>query len=477
MVEFWTAMEESDAAATRLLGVSLAQYAGIQAAVAQGFPLEQALANERLSARKWDRCRAAWTARLAREGQGSPSSAALRDKLAEAARWLGRRVTPLEEDIVAWLSFLGAYAADPAPSALLARLGLRDEDVQRLVLAWKRRTDEDEALARKALEIVRKGPRAVPAVRVTPGKLRPFPWSPGPEEARRTATTKGSNDSSPVTPFDLGTPASDVRVETPSFLLNGLAGAGAAVPAKGASEPRAAREPAADTPIGETVLGFVLPPAAAALPFAPAAERAPLPVSEGPRAPVMQSGETALVFELPKALLPFGPSAQTKRSAPLSTGTLVAPDPPSSPALPFRGSAGPEAIGERVEGTDLSAVVRSVLARRSEPATNEPKPRAAGPDSDARPGFSAAGVPTLTLEQHASLCAEVAFAPDRTAQLLARYGVTSEAKRSLDAHYAGATREKAAWDAAYRTYHAWLSDARRSQGQAQPSDIVGRKKP
>ena len=64
---------------------------------------------------------------------------------------------------------------------------------------------------------------------------------------------------------------------------------------------------------GETVLGFVLPPAAAAFPFAPAADRAPAPVSESPRVSVMQSGETALVFELPKARLPFGASQESLR--------------------------------------------------------------------------------------------------------------------------------------------------------------------
>lgn len=539
-------MEANDAAATLLLGLSLAQYAGIQAAVALGFPLDRALANERLDERKWIRCRSAWGARLAREGQGSALSAAFRDKLGEATKWLGRRVIPLEDDMTAWMSFLGAYAADPAPSALLTRLGLRDEDVQRLVLAWKRRTDKDEALARKAQDIAAKGPRAVPAIQVFPGKLRPFPWSPGPLESKQIVSKIEAAGSDLKDSVDLDMPAPAVVIETPTFLRKSASeGAPSAI---GPSAPpnlappspssviaplappnlappsplnviaalappnmelqvRPKLEPSA--PIGGTVIEFELSTVTKALPFASAKEGAPAAIPYEPRPPRPQSGETALVLELPKGLLPFGPPGQSTSAVatpetmtsptfelsarrdvpfeavaappsntvspsggpagsapsaapknapktPLSTGTVLAPDAPQGPVVPFKGAAGSGAgVGERMEGVDLAALVRAVRARGPE--------QAGVLESDARPGARVDVPPALTLEQHASLCAELAFLPERAAEVLARYGVTSETKRSLDALYTGAAGQKAAWETAYRAYHAWLVDARKNK--------------
>ena len=522
-------MEANDAAATLLLGLSLAQYAGIQAAVALGFPLDRALANERLDERKWIRCRSAWGARLAREGQGSALSAAFRDKLGEATKWLGRRVIPLEDDMTAWMSFLGAYAADPAPSALLGRLGLRDEDVQRLVLAWKRRTDKDEALARKALDLAAKAPRAIPAIQVFPGKLRPFPWSPGPLERKQVVSKVEPAGGDMKDSVDPDMPAPPVAIETPTFLRKSASeGAPSAIgpsapPKLAPPSPSSVIAPSAtpnmelqvrpklepSAPIGGTVVEFDLSTVTKALPFASAKEGAPAAIPDEPRHPAPPSGETALVLELPKGLLPFGPPGQSTSAVatpetmtspafelsarrdvpfeavaappsntvspsggpagsapsaapknapktPLSTGTVLAPDAPQGPVVPFKGAAGSGAgVGERMEGVDLAALVRAVRARGPE--------QAGVLESDARPGARVDVPPALTLEQHASLCAELAFVPERAAEVLARYGVTSETKRSLDALYTGAAGQKAAWETAYRAYHAWLVDARKNK--------------
>lgn len=475
-----------DRSSEKLLGVSLAQYAGIQAALALGFPLRDVLANERLSPKKWERCRAAWSGRLAREGHGGALSSAFQDKLAEATRWLGRTVAPLEEDLSAWIGFLGAYAAEESPSALLDRLGLRGDDVQRLVRAWKRRTDGDESLAKKARDLLAKNLRIVPAVQVGAARLRPFPWSPGPEQAPRSEPVLRAPPAPVVTEAEA--PRLPTPIETPSFLL----------------EPRTPFVPVPEAPpaapppspgIGETVVAFTLAPSASALPFASSAEKAPSIAAAEPCVPVKQSGETMGVFELPRSALPFpetgtlltletpaprelpfegranaaplgerssqaaGDSATPRPVPSFSTGTILAPEPTagaSNAALPFReGSGGP--MGDRLGGVDLSALVRAVQARGPERAAKEPvaqRPEVAS-SSKAEPPAK----PALTLEQHASLCAELAFAPHRTAEVLSRYGVTADAKRSLDAFYAGATEQKAGWEAAYRTYYAWLASA------------------
>ncbi|MFO0588533.1 MAG: hypothetical protein U0441_13375 [Polyangiaceae bacterium] len=498
-------MAENDASRTLLLGVSLAQYAGIQTAVSLGFPLDQALANERLSAKKWERCRAAWAGRLAREGHGGALSSALRDKQVEAAKWLGRRIAPLEDDLTAWMGFLGAYAAEPAPSALLNRLGLRDDDVKRLVLAWKRRMDEDEALAKRATELAKKAPRAVPSVQISPGKLRPYPWSPGPESRPQATLPSKPEESAPDTPVEADVSAPPVVVETPSFLLRSVV---SSVPSA-ASSPLA-EPPSRGTPIGETVMDLRLPDGAKVLPFGPAEDKASPALFADSRSPPPRSGETALVLELPRRLLPFesesqrvsaespgetttlpvlelpvrrdvpfeaarwtadrrsspagepGATSSAGRSAPISTGTVLALDVPSGPSVPFKGPVeGAASAREYMAGDDLAALVRAVRARG--PAAVSDDRRDSPMESQIRSSAPAEGSASLTLEQHASLCAELAFSPERASEVLARYGVTSETKRGLDELYLGAPGQKGAWEAAYRAYYAWLVDASRKK--------------
>ncbi len=75
-------------------------------------------------------------------------------------------------------------------------------------------------------------------------------------------------------------------------------------------------------------------------------------------------------------------------------------------------------------------------------------------------------VPTskLTLQQHASLCCEIAEAPERAAEAMARYHVTAAEKEGADRHHAAwFAREpaaRAAWDEAYRTYRVWWVGSR-----------------
>ena len=71
----------------------------------------------------------------------------------------------------------------------------------------------------------------------------------------------------------------------------------------------------------------------------------------------------------------------------------------------------------------------------------------------------------LTLEQHASLCAELAHAPPRADEVLARYRCTREAKVEMDqgwkARFAADPSLERKWHEAYRLYFAFLSTARR----------------
>jgi hypothetical protein len=66
----------------------------------------------------------------------------------------------------------------------------------------------------------------------------------------------------------------------------------------------------------------------------------------------------------------------------------------------------------------------------------------------------------LTLEQHASLCVELAVAPDRAEETLLRYGLTRAEQRETDAAWrARLGRDPDAqlrWDRAFAAYRGWL---------------------
>ncbi|APR80103.1 Basic proline-rich protein [Minicystis rosea] len=160
-----------------LAGVTLEQYAGITAALADEHPLDAALANEDLSPAAWAPADVAWKERLAADGAEGPIFIAFRDKRGEAEDCLDRSVKPIDTELRAWLAFLHAWSKHPAPFDLLSGAGLRLSDVARLTRRWSRRMAEDEALRKQAAEIAKNGPGPMPAVRVGSSELKPFPWS------------------------------------------------------------------------------------------------------------------------------------------------------------------------------------------------------------------------------------------------------------------------------------------------------------
>ncbi|MGK4001160.1 hypothetical protein WMF31_00945 [Sorangium sp. So ce1036] len=150
-------------------GISLAQYAAVRAAVAEGFPLADVLAVEGLMPRRWARADLVWKQRLAAEPK---LLATYERELAQAEDWLERQVEPLAEDPTAWASFLAAFEAHPAPFELLQEQDLGMNDVARLRRRWARRAEKDakvgEIIAERRTKPGRLGP-----LRIGPRVLRP----------------------------------------------------------------------------------------------------------------------------------------------------------------------------------------------------------------------------------------------------------------------------------------------------------------
>ena len=161
----------------------------------------------------------------------------------------------------------------------------------------------------------------------------------------------------------------------------------------------------------------------------------------GPLPPVVSAPEsitgTAAGFVLPAALrvaqgrLPFAPAANV----------APAPQPPSAARtvqLPSHAGSGTLPLG-----ADPMAEARATL-----------------PFGKATPG-DAVRFPRMPLETYASLCAELAVAPERTAETLAKYKVESEpARRALDEDWARRAAQypdtRAELERLVSSYTAWL---------------------
>lgn len=208
----------------------------------------------------------------------------------------------------------------------------------------------------------------------------------------------------------------------------------------------------------------------------------PLAATPAPEPPRRDLRGTAFSFEAPRgAELPFvaapaappapppppaaRPAGQPAPRASLS-GTALAHDPLPIPALPF-----PAANSAAAPLPKKNRPSTSVGASRGVGAGPLPIPAGVKLFSDDAPAAplppsppAAPAPPRLTLEQHASLCAELGRAPEREAEILHRYGVAPAERRALDDHYravvAASPPLRAAWNSAFQTYAAWLATPR-----------------
>ena len=124
---------------------ALALAAATLGGTARAFDAE-VLRSEGLREKTWVSASLRWSRKLAREGASGPTSTAFRDLFAFARAWLGRRVQPLEDDLLAWLGFLNAWCAHPAPFDLLDELSISPSDVARIQGAWAQRIEASDDL-------------------------------------------------------------------------------------------------------------------------------------------------------------------------------------------------------------------------------------------------------------------------------------------------------------------------------------------
>jgi hypothetical protein len=526
-----------------IAGISVAQYAGIVAAIADELPLDAALANEGIEPAAWRSIDASWKEAIAGDGAGGPLFSAFTDKRAEAEDWLARSVSPLDDDLAAWMRFLAAYGKHPAPFEFLERSGLRLSDLGRLQRKWARRFAESPELEKRAAEIAKQPPKPLPPIAVGSLELKPFPWSrgaapaaPAPAAEAEAAAALGEMEM----PLDRYA-ALCVELEAPKVdRARVIAGHGltperfAAVDASwkerlaadaallrdfrqlhayqrsrlAAAAKFVPRDPNAPPPALTGTALSLDRPAGMVLPFAEgeapvtmgpraAPNPAPLgaaPVTMGPRAapnpaplgaappeiaastgapkpkPASHLAGTALVLDVPRGpALPFAgergaaPPVVITEAAPKPAklslqGTVLALDTPAAPALPFvEGDAPPEIAAPSGEAEPKPATSRGGTALVVEAPRGPALPFA----GDAEPAAAkpAAALPSLTIQQYASLCVELETGVE--AEVLARYRISPEERAALDEDFSRrfkqAPAQKRTWERACETYRAWLA--------------------
>ena len=187
------------------LGVRLDQYSGVAAALAEGLPLREILAQERIEQAAWIEADRAWKEAIVDSPDLQLRHLQLRR---QAEDCLGRRVEPLDDDPAAWAGLLGALALSDDSARLLRSLGLRMSDLARLGRRWRARAAEDARVADRLAELAGKA-RAPTSVRCGKTELKPFPWTPaGRPEPKKEEPAEAPIDVSP--PFDEPRPAPEI---------------------------------------------------------------------------------------------------------------------------------------------------------------------------------------------------------------------------------------------------------------------------
>ncbi|WP_437731464.1 hypothetical protein [Sorangium sp. So ce1335] len=440
-------------------GLSLAQYAAVRAALAEGFPLADVLAVEGLKPRAFARADLAWKQRIAAEPK---LLAAYERELALAEDWLDRPIEPLAEDAAAWASFLAAFEAHSAPFELLEGEGLGMNDMARLHRRWARRARVDAKLGELLLEL-----------RAEPGKLGPLRVGPRVLRPSRVAAAQG--------------PAKAPTGEPAAASPRGEPGPGLAEYAALCAELAAMPEQR------ERLLrrhGLADEEALAALNrrWREALERDAALAKDFERLEAHHARRLEMLLARARAITDVERSTTHLAASPTPaappSGGVVAPEAlqgtgpllhvPRGAVVPFVPAPArpavrpPSELGETSLSLEIPRDLLRQAARGQAAVAGAMSQSAKASPPPSPPGNTANGIPArlpeplemiLPLSRYAALCAELALSPDAAEAVFQRYGLgSSEVRSAVDAAWKQRLRERpteyAAWEDMYRRYHA-----------------------
>lgn len=326
-MQFGSERSEDQASTETFAGVSLVQLASIAAARAEGFSLEEILNAEGLDVGAYRAADIEYKKRLVEPNDRERLAADYAQELARAEDRANRKISPLDEDVEAWVRFLGAYGNQAAPADWLGALGLTSPDLARLSRNWKQRMETDDDLRKKAEKSAREDkPYDASSLKVLPAKLVPSPLAK-PMEKPILGDAAGSSNDEPK-PVKRWMPRIDTREEPKQKPFeSSLSQAPFEMPIPVAAPAALAMTSPVFSLPREEVLPFASGPVLADEPLSPEEEVA---ADAGPRDAL--SG-TSLSLDIPRG--PAIPFAQSKAASAIQEKPIVPEKPVFTPKLPL----------------------------------------------------------------------------------------------------------------------------------------------
>jgi hypothetical protein len=438
-------------------GVSLEAFALIRAGLADEIELAELLAYAAVDFEAWERGEPAWEARVI-EALENEEHAFLEevDRLSATARsqW-ERRIPPLDEDLAAWLGFVRAWGEADAPVAMLEKAQLRPADMVRLHHLWSERLGKSAALRADARAILSGPGMPVREPKPEPARLK---RAPDPDRVLESTGEIVGARKHPL-PFAAVEP-SEAPEPAPSMFS-----ALPRVPGRRKKPGIVETGELSQLPELMKAFPFITPPAATPPP-PKSIDEAPDEDAPDPRGVFAASTGAAATPQPSFQVAPPSPAVHITRpraglpaDALDRTGEILWG--PRAPVVPF--SAGPAPLDPKQDVPTSTAplpptppVERRASAppsgRRPPPLIDQTadifaNPAPALPFSNDKTGFE----PRLTVEQHATLCAEIAHQPQRKDEIFARYKLSAEDKAAEDGYW----HERMASDANARA--TWMS--------------------
>ncbi|MDI1433423.1 hypothetical protein [Polyangium sorediatum] len=359
----------------------------------------------------------------------------MRNEAPSPVQGVVRAVPPLDTDLRAFFAFFGAFSEAPEPLSFLADRGLAEGDLFHLLALWQARMSADRAVQKDALGLLARPTGEIPDVQVGPALPVQAPRdASAPENASLVATSLSFVIDRPALPF-VAPPENAPKLAPPPSLPR---------PA-----PQALGETKMAFHIDKPVLPFARKPAAAPEAVPPRPLQGPAPASLGETRPAVHLykpalpfaakalAQTALTFQVNPRVLPFGPKpappsrplGDTAPAFASAKPVLPFPTPDKPPvAAPPAPRSPPVSLAETSLAlpVNLSAVLPFVKPTPSVPATR------------------------LAIEAYATMCAEIWLDPPGALRIIARYGLSPEAKRAEDAawqaRFVAAPAERATWE-------------------------------
>lgn len=482
--------------------VSLEQYAAVKAAIADAFPLDEALAVESIEEAAWKKAHREWAEKLVTDEATFTSYTA---ELQRAEDRLRREVFPLETEPRAWAAFLFAYGARPADE-MTAETGLGLPDLSRLNRHWQKRCWGDVSITdrltehRREVEALPDAKSALPALRIGPRTLRGSKEPPPTPEATGGPPSSASGARMPIDVYatliaELSRwPKQEERILAKHgisrFELSAL---------ESEWEARFVRSPSTRLDFRRLLahqrnrlLAQTAPPAEAPAPPSRrgrkrgVATASPEEVAHTMRSPISSPDAAPAPVAVPR---PDAKTTTTAGGKPRRAGTAEVQTVTPRPNLPF--SPGPpvkpprrfvtQLPGQKGKTADVATQARRPATMPFEVPRERAKPaaRPVAPTQDvtignaepktlpfqvkASPGTAdaipKAGTP-FTIEHYASLCTELGLWPNLAPEILGRYGLTPADKAALDLRLKAEMATDRAlyqrWYAASEKYLSWL---------------------